>query len=272
MLNHKRIMSLALAGVMAASLAVPAFAATEVKETENRALQIDGTYKAVDIAVAVPSTGSVTINPYALPCEIVAANSTNNIDAVTVKNQQIATSPMAIKNQSDINLDVNVSYTASVKGSLTFASAPISDIKTDTKNEAFVYLVLESDETLSGGTDDVTDNAINAAYAAKAEAGWTEYVVTSGTAKTAANTLAIKATTSAISGGTMGTLKAATLGDDGTFSEYNAGSIAFVGLSGQCAQSPKTAWTAKDGMSVTIAFTFTPNTTADNTEVEEPED
>jgi hypothetical protein len=261
MFNCKKLLSLALAATMAAALAVPAFADETKESTTNRSLTVSGTYKAVDIAVVVPSTGTVVVNPYALPVTIV--DKTDDAAAIVVKGRQIVTKPMAIKNQSDTKLDINVSYTAKVQGALTFATAPIDDVTKDTKNDAFVCIdIVETTVT--------EDSAIDAAYG---EQTWHTYDKTTSTTEDKnPNMLVVKATTTAVSKAGMGTLAAASLDDDGAFSAYNSGSIAFVGLTGQCAQAPKTAWTAKDGMSVTIAFTFTPNTTADNTEVEEPED
>jgi hypothetical protein len=251
MLN-KRITSLALAALTAASLTVPAFAAETTTETSNRALKVDGTYQAVDIAVVVPTTGTVVINPYALPVKIGTDSNSKDVKV----SQQIVTKPLAIKNQSDVKLDINVSATATTKGSLMLATAPIADVKKDTKNDAFVYLAVMP-TTLAGAKDATTvnDAAIADAYG---KVTWTEYTATS----TPANVLALK--TTAVTKEKMGTLAAATLDNSGAFSEYTAGSIAFVGLSGQCAQAPTTAWTAKDGLTANIAFTFTPNTDTDS--------
>jgi hypothetical protein len=245
MLN-KRIMSLSMAALMAASMAAPAFAAEE--STTNRQTKIEGTYQAVDIAVVVPATGTVIINPYALPVSIGKDAS----DADVKVSQQIVTKPLAIKNQSEVKLDVNVSATATVKGSLTLAAAAVTPA-TETKNAAFVYLDLES-STLKGSSDDVTEGAITEAYGKQT---WTEY------SDSATNVLALK--TSAVSKTKMATLAAAKMDDDsGAFSEYDEGSIAFVGLTGSCAQAPKTDWTAKDGLTATIAFTFTPNVASED--------
>jgi len=54
------------------------------------------------------------------------------------------------------------------------------------------------------------------------------------------------------------TLKKAKMKVDGTFDEYNAGSIALVRLSGNCVASPNSAWAATDKFSTTIAYTFAP--------------
>jgi hypothetical protein len=249
MFNCKKLLSLALAATMAASLAVPAFAA-EVSETANRATKVTGNYQAVDIAVVVPTSGTVIINPYALPVEILAK--TDNAAAVKVEGQQIVTKPMLIKNQSEIKLDINISYTAAVTGSFTFATAAIEDVTKDTKNDGFVYIDVQSAPSdLKGATSAITDAAVAAAWKAMTP---TEYSADTE------NVLAVKATTTAVSKAGMGTLAAAKLDTNGAFSEYDEGSIAFVALTGQVAQNPKTAWVAKDGMTVNLAYTFTPNT------------
>jgi hypothetical protein len=244
MLNHKKVLSLALASAMSLSMMAPAFAAETTESTTNRSLKIDGTYQATTIDVVVPTSGTIIINPYALPVKI------SDVSGVSKVSQQIVTKPMAIKNKSNVKLDINVSATATVKGSLTLAAAPITDTAGDQKNEAFVYLAIEP-------TTLTADTGIDAAYATQT---WTTYVAATDSTTTPDNVLALK--TSAVTKNKMGTLAAATMDTDGeTFASYSSGSIAFVGLSGQCAQAPKTAWTTKDGLTATIAFTFTPNTT-----------
>jgi hypothetical protein len=264
MLN-KRIMSVAMATLMAASVAAPAFAADgeTTESTTNRALKIDGTYQAVDIAVVVPSTGTVIINPYALPVEI-GKDADDNALKVS---GQIVTKPMAIKNQSEVALDINVSATATVKGNLTLASSAVTPAS-ETKNAAFVYLAIEPTE-LAGekDADAVADGAIAAAYK---DQTWTAYGAGTEDDPVADNVLALKATTTAVSKTGMGTLTAAEMdADDGTFAKYTEGSIAFLGLTGSCAQSPKTAWTTKDGLTANIAFTFTPHVEATTEESED---
>jgi hypothetical protein len=252
MFNCKKLLSLALAATMAASLAVPAFAATTSNTTK-----ITGNYQAVTIDVTVPTTGTAIINPYGLPVVIYSKTVDSTTTEYKVDSAQIVTKPLAIMNRTDVDLDVNISYTASVTGTFTFAAAPIEKVAEDTKNEGFVYLAIESATDLKGAdTGDspaVTEEKIAESYS-KVE--WTEYNATT----VPDNVLALKATTTAISKAKMSTLTAATMSEtDGKFSEYAEGSIAFIGLCGNCAQNPKTAWVAKDGMVVNVAFTFTPN-------------
>jgi hypothetical protein len=255
MLN-KKLMSLVLAGAMVASLAVPAFAATsdDGGSTDNRTTNVTATYQDVSIAVWVPTTATVYVNPYALPVEI-GKDADDN--AIKAENQQIVTKPLVIKNQSEVALDINVSYTSAVKGNFTFATAAIDD--TNTKNAGFVYLDVQQATSLTGADADVTDAAIATAWK---DVTWDEY------SSTAKNEVLLKATTTAVSQTGVGTLAKPTLDDAGAFSEYAAGSIAFVGITGSCVTSPKTAWTTKDGFTVKLAFTFTPNTSDASEEVE----
>jgi hypothetical protein len=250
MLNHKKVLSLALAGAMAASLSIPAYASSSTTTTENttnRSLTVDGTYQAVNIAVVVPTSGTVIINPYALPVEIVAK--TDSAAAVKVKDQQIVTKPLAVKNQSDVDLDINVSATATVKGSLTLATAAVTPSE-EKKTTAFLYLDVEESD-LTGATSAVTTAAIADKWK---DIAWPDYSADN------TNQVAMTKSGTAVNKSGVGTLKAATLNTStGAFEEYNAGSIAYVGLCGSCAQNPTTAWTAKDGVSVKIAFTFVPH-------------
>jgi hypothetical protein len=251
MLTKKKLASLAMAGVMTLSLAAPAFAASSSESTSNRSLKVTGAYQAVAINVVVPTTGTVVINPYALPVEI-----GKDADGAAVKvQQQIVTKPLVIKNQSDIKLDMNISATTATTGNLSLATSDISDITTETKNSAYVYLQAAT-TTLEGEKDgdDLTEGAINAAYK---DFKWADLDTTNGIVLKAGSTA------QAVTG--IVTLAANTMEDDGSFGSYTKGAIAFLKFDGSCAQNPKTAWTTKDGLTCTIAFTFTPNTASATT-------
>jgi hypothetical protein len=239
MLNHKKILSLALAGAMAASLAVPACAATSSNTTK-----VTATYQPVTIDVVVPTTGTTIINPYGLPVDIGPTGT-----VVQVKGAQLVNKPMLLKNKTSTKLNVSVSATASVTGTFTFATSDIEDVTTDTKNDGFVYLGFAASD-LTGAETALTDAAVATKYAAVT---WPEY--------DGDKTIALKATTSAITKSNVAVLAAATMDTDGTtFKEYASGSIEYFGMCGSVAQNPKTAWVAKDGFVANIAFTFTPNT------------
>jgi hypothetical protein len=247
MLTKKKLASLAMAGVMTLSLAAPAFAASS-ESTTNRSLKVTAAYQAVTINVVVPTTGTVIINPYKLPVEI---GKDADGAAIEAESKQIVSKPMAIKNQSSIKLDVNVSVTTAVTGNLKLKAADIED--NDTGNNAYVYAAFET-TTLSGSKDDITDAAVAAAYKATT---WTEPTDSTD------NAFVLSASTTAVTKKGVATLVPATY-DGGAFSAYAQGSIVFVGFDGSCVQDPKTAWTTKDGLTCTMAFTFTPNTTPDS--------
>jgi hypothetical protein len=244
MFNHKKVLSLALAGAMAASLAVPSFAANETTVT--------ATYKEVTINVDVSTTGNVYINPYALPVKI----GTGASGDVKVS-EQIVTEPLTIKNKTDVKLDVNATATATINTGSTMTLATSALTKDDTAKKAFVYLDVVSATTLSGADSAVTAAAIADAYKA---AGWTK---AESYKEDATNLLVLNAAKATTKSGLV-TLAAAELDTDGTtLKTYNAGSIAVFRLNGNCVAAPKDPWAATDGFTAKIAFTFVPNTTAD---------
>jgi hypothetical protein len=240
MLTKKKLTSLALAGVMTLSLAAPAFAATAKENTTNRSLKVTAAYQAVTINVVVPTTGTVVIDPYKLP---VSVGTKEDGSDISIKNQQIVTKPLAIKNQSDIKLDMNIATTTALTGNLKLATKSDDIVTTGdsitTSNTAFIYVnVLAS--ALKGNADTVTESAIVEDYAGKAvteyaadNEGKTQLVLKSGSQTMAA----------------AATLTPATL-DSGAFSEYGEGSIAYIQFGGICVESPKTAWTTKDGLTL----------------------
>jgi hypothetical protein len=250
MLTKKKLASLALAGVMTLSLAAPAFAATS-ESTTNRSLKVTAAYQAVTINVVVPTTGTVIINPYALPVSI----GTGADDSKVEISKQIVTKPMAIKNQAGYDLDMNITTTTAVTGTLKFASADDVAKEGNTANQACITMYV-APTTLTGDKDTVSDGAIVDLYEENYETGW-DKVTDVKTQVLATGSLATKA---------ILTLKAAKVDSDtGAFDEYTSGSVAVIGFDGSCVTEPKTAWTTKDGLTCTVAFTFTPATTTEET-------
>lgn len=242
-----RILSGTMAGVLALSLAVPAFA------TENAAdpntTEITGSYQATNIDVVVPTTGLAFINPYALDIEVPKDGKTPITDAtaaadkVTISEQQIVTAPMAIKNRTAMDLNVAATVSGAVKeGSLMrFATASAASA---TSKSAYVYLQAKQEATLTGA-----DSAVDAAAIATKYAAW---------GKSAYN-----AETDVVVGDREATqehlvnLKAATM-SSGVFSAYAAGSVALVRLTGDCPSNLRDPWTDADGFTVKVAYTFSP--------------
>jgi hypothetical protein len=241
MLNHKRILSLILAGAMSAALAVPAFAA-ETPDYSNRTTKVTAGYEDVKIEVVVPTEGTVYINPYALPVKVGTGSSTD------VKlSQQIATKPLLIRNRSEVALNVNISAETQVEGQLTTATSSIADVTTDTKNDAFMYVAVVTSGLAEA--EDYEDSAIADDYAT-VSAKLPAYDETK---------MIALSSTKVVSKTNMAVLAKSTMDTDGTFSKYAAGSTAYVVVTGNCAQSPKSAWTAADKATINLTFTFTPN-------------
>ena len=109
-----RVATTALAGAMALSLAAPAFAAAP-------ATKITAAYKEIVIDVTVPATGTVTLNPMAMPVELAAESSAGAKDGVSTEKGQIVTAPLYIQNNTNVDLKVGASVATTVKGNLTFS-------------------------------------------------------------------------------------------------------------------------------------------------------
>jgi hypothetical protein len=250
MLNCKKLLSMALACAMATTLAVPAFAATTTtsENTTNRTTKVTAAYQAVTVDVVVPTTGTVIINPYALPVEIATG--------VKVSKQQVVAKPMAIKNKSDTPLKMNVTVSTLATGNLKLVDGTSWDDAAKENNAAITMSVLPT--TLAGAEvseADIADLYKTTYGDAGADTGWT-----SGTGVKTLLLASTDAKTATVDSDTFKactTLTAATFAD-GKFSAYASGSIAVIGFSGKCVQDPTTAWATKDGVTVTLAFSFNP--------------
>lgn len=254
----KRVLSCAMAGVLAVSMAVPAFATAS--PAPNKSTNITGAYVDIVIDVNVPTTGTAQVNPYGLPVKL-DDDGTNKITG-----EQIVTKPLLLVNNSDSNLNVSASVTATATGDLRFATA--APTASDTYKSAFVYLqmkptALDNSDKAQGtdtGIQGVGTNEVNAVFA-----GWKQDYA-------AAKDLVLNGT-SAATKDKMATLAASTISTTGgtTTVSWNAGSIAAFRLAGKVNANPKDAWVVRDGFTAAIAFTFKPDTAVaslDKTEVE----
>lgn len=240
-----RILSGAMAGVLAMSLAVPAFAA-------DNTTVVTGSYKAVTIDVTVPTTGTAFINPYGLDLDVDDGAS----GTVTIKGQQIVSAPMSISNESAMDLSVSATVTGEVDLTKTDMKLATSTTKGTgvegdadyiapaTGKSAFVYLQAKQEPTLTGASIAAADVAAKcAAWAASAYDEATDVIVG----------------TRAVTKDNLVTLRAATV-NAGT-ATYNAGSVALFRLTGDCVAAPRASeWKETDTFKTTIAFTFLPAT------------
>ena len=127
-MNFKKIMSTALAGAMALSLSVPAFAAANSDTSLEQNTAITGTTQAPTIKITVPATGAVTVNPYKM--EVTVGSDT--------KTDQIISATQFIENASDVAVKVSAQVTGTAAGNLAFATAS-TQTKAVTTNSVFMY-------------------------------------------------------------------------------------------------------------------------------------
>ena len=250
-----RILSGAVAGVLTVSLAVPAFASA------NQTV-VDGNFQQTDIAVTVPETGKAFINPYGLDIEVPEdATSTTNTNKATISGQQIVSAPMAIRNESKMDLNIGAAVTGAIKDGATLMISSTTTkgigvegdadyVAPSTSKAAFVYLQAKASTAVDTDLVGASTN-VNAAKVATAFAAWapeaydaaTDVIVGTREAKTE----------------NLVTLRAATITGTGSSATvtYNPGSIALFRLSGDCPASPRTAWVDADGFTANIVFSFT---------------
>lgn len=222
-MNFKKIMSSALAGVMALSLAVPAFAAANTETSLEQNTAITGSTQAPTIKITVPATGTVTVNPYKMEVTV-------DGDKVT---DQIISATQYIVNGSNVAIKVSAEVTGTAAGNLAFATATTQGTKAVTTNSVFMYFEMDVADK-GDGTADPT---------------WATAYDSKSTKQILVSTKAAKKTD-------MVTLAAGT----GTAAGAAGGYAAFH-LVGDAASAPTTAWVAADKANVAIAFTFTPTVT-----------
>lgn len=252
----KRIITTALAGTMALSLAVPAFAS-------GNTTKVTATYSEIAIDVVVPGTAAVTINPMGMPIKLPVTDADN--DTPKEVGSTIAMTPSAIINKSSMDLAVGATVTGTVKGNFKFAPTawdPAGDAALTT-NSAFVFL-----EMKKAGADVLNDDK-TATDATKLSNAWEQWADTATTDMRSASdvadkvagvdgandcivVLSTKATTSSQG---LVKLDAATAGTGGTLEPGND-SVGLFRLGGQVVESPKTPWAKTDGFGATIAFSF----------------
>ena len=143
-----------------------------------------------------------------------------------IEDGKIITSPTHIENLSEVPVKVSATVTGAVKsGSDLTLSATTTQGLTTTAKKAFIYFEIHA-------TSDPENPAWDGEYDAE------KHIVVRTTSKTKKDIV--------------------TLGAGGQEKCYGA-----FRLSGDCVTNPQKSWTAKDGVNVDIAFTFTPLATTD---------
>ena len=222
-MNFKKIMSTALAGAMALSLSVPAFAAANSDTSLEQNTAITGTTQAPTIKITVPATGAVVVNPYKM-----SVTPDGGSTAVT---DQIISATQYIENASDVAVKVSAQVTGTAAGNLAFATAS-TQTKAVTTNSVFMYFEMVASD----------DNSTEPTWATAYDSKSTTQILVSTKATKKADMLTLAAGT--------GTAAAST------------GAYAAFHLAGDAASTPTTAWAAADKADVAIAFTFTPTATS----------
>lgn len=251
-MNKKRVGTAIMAGALALSLAAPAFAA------DNETV-ITSEFKAITLNVTVPATGGASINPYGLPVNLTheegsGADKKTVIDG-TISGEQITVgAPLMIYNGSTVALAVSAEVTgeADTNGAVVLIEdATKVDAEETTgdntgkvlKNVAAKFEAFPA-PTFEGVANDWEVADKNVAFAA----------LKSEDAVLTAPVLAADADGNGKM--TTGTLVLREGDEDGN---PQAGSAAFIRLSGSVAKKPSEAWAAADKFTATIAFTFEPS-------------
>lgn len=187
--------------------------------SNERSTEIEGKTRLPVINVTVPSSVNVMINPYEMPVSV------NN----GLYTDQIICSPAYLVSRSDVPLRVDVKVTGRVyDGSdLHLVSTPTNGTGTD-KN-AFIYFEMVKSSELYWG-----DVAWESGYANKPN----QLLVTEGTSTSK-----------------QGVTILPVLGEWGLVPDNG---YAWFRLAGDAVRNPTSEWNSGDGISVAVAFTFTP--------------
>lgn len=263
-MNLKRFGATVMAGVLALSMAVPAFAADN---TPAGQVTITGSYEDIPISVSVPTTGTAQINPYGLPVDFTLSDT---ITKLSISGEQITTAPLSIRNQGATKLSVNATLAVDTSGTDNGVSVKKAALVAGTDKGKAINLALQvaglNDTKYAVSSLDTTleDNIIKA-FADSAT--WTN-AKSLDAENTAAGTALADAAV-AKSASALAVLGAATEGAGGLVT-YGKDSIAVFRLTGKLNESPTKAatapatgdvddpWVAADKFSATVVFKFKP--------------
>ena len=222
-MNMKRFASTVMAGALTLSLAAPAFAA-------DSQTVITATYAETALDVVVPANTNATINPYGLPVTMEDGLTTISGQPITIP------TPLTVQNQSSVALKMNAKITTTVETGMTLDTSKGSyDAETGKK----LYVEFQAFETAFDGTTVLDPTKTGPAWAGLEDDAAALNV-----------TLKTTAVDTAADGNGSIVLR------EGKDSLAQAGSIAFVRLSGKVAK--KATWAATDKLVATITYSFEP--------------
>lgn len=249
----KKTLSLATAGLLMASMMVPAFAtSTDPKPitdvTEDTSVEYSSEVKTGTIKITMNTSDKVYINPYGIAVKIGEkpnASDNTKMDPVNSTNQVIS-STQFITNESDTGLKIATTVTAKPAKSIQGLAADETALKAATDKQALVQFQLM--------------NVADASDLLETNEKWTDPAKGKGILET------VTATTAGAK--SQKSVYVAKKGDDGT------PTYAAFRLTGQLVTEPQKEaadkskvsdpWTADDTIDVVVAFTFTQSNTDPN--------
>lgn len=253
----KRIIPGIMAGILALSMAAPAFA--------DSTTTVTGTYQPITINVDVPTTTTAAINPYGMPVDLKDGSSVLG----TISGQQISTQPIYMINKTTVPLSVGATVTTTIKGGLTLVT---DQTKVTGKTKAsFIYLQMKQTDATNAVMTTLTgeskaedyklswaNDAENNSLLLKAFTSWDD-------GYTEGKDLVLSTSDSGVKGDDMIVLAPATKQDAGSsnpeYNMVNKGGIGIARISGILSETPTEAWSTSDGFTAKIAFTFKPANT-----------
>jgi hypothetical protein len=230
----KKIASLFLAMVMILALAVPAFATVTYSDKNAQNVTMKGATATAKIQVSLPSGGALTnsfvLNPYNVKYKLAVAGASEAEATAAEMAKQVVSPILNITNATNCKMQVDVTVTTTLGGNLKLLTAPYATDaeKTDTKNNAFLYVNMTANNAAAADNTTTDINTYNET---------TSIVLKSGDVKKT-NLLQTNAATA----------------DNPNY--------IYIQFGGQMAQAATTPWTEKDTATVAFAFTFTPNPNA----------
>lgn len=247
----KKVVSMAMAGVMTLAMAVPSMAADPLQTV------ITGKYEEITLDVVVMPTGSATINPYEMPVPVMDTNtSPAKIAGKTLNTAgKIASQPLAMYNKTNVALNVGATVTAAnISEGLELVTKNIGTKATE--KQVQVYLEAKQETTLASG--DVGKSKA-AGVIGDFDGGKLADIFNTWEASTynAANTNQVLVNPEAAA--TKKGLAIMNAGkEEGGKMVPDTGSFVLYRLGGNCVESPETAWTGTDKFDVNVVFSFTP--------------
>lgn len=142
-MKMKKLMSAALAGALALSLSVPAFAADTTVGmdglSEGAIVEVTGKTETATVRILVPATGDIILNPYKLDVDV---------DGSPVQTQ-IISSTQYIVNESNLPVKVSTKVTGTIEGADFSATTAVAE-KTKKVNLKFGIAATSAKDTEPG--------------------------------------------------------------------------------------------------------------------------